>query len=135
MLIISLQVLRKRMTPNQLNTTTNQMDTYQMAVNNTVKTLVTVAVCFVICWSNDQVFYAMYNLGYPVDWNGTYYKFIILMVFLNSTINPLVYFIKYRDYQMALKFMFQRMRGKTTTKMADSKSSESSDVVTNKASI
>ena len=119
------------MMPNQLNTTTNQMDTYQMAVNNTVKTLVTVAVCFVICWSFCQVYYAMHNLGYPVNFNSAFYKFTVQLVFFNSTINPFIYLVQYRDYQMALNLIFQRMRGKTTTKMEDSKNSEAMSGVTN----
>ena len=45
----------------------------------------------------------MYNCGYPVDWNSPYYHIIGLMVFLNSTVNPFVYIIMYRDYQIALR--------------------------------
>ena len=45
----------------------------------------------------------MYNLGYDIDFHGTYYKFCVLMVFVNYTVNPFIYLIKYRDYQQALK--------------------------------
>ena len=45
----------------------------------------------------------MYNLGYEINWNGTYYLFTVLMVFINCTVNPFIYLIKYRDYQEALK--------------------------------
>ena len=59
--------------------------------NNTVKTFLLVGVCFIICWVNDEVYYLMYNLGYDADWNGTYFKFCVIMVFLNCTVNPFVY--------------------------------------------
>ena len=45
----------------------------------------------------------MYNLGYEINWNGTYYLFTVLMVFINCTVNPFIYLIKYRDYLQALK--------------------------------
>ena len=52
----------------------------------------------------------MYFLGYDVDWNGLYYRFCIIMVYINCTVNPFVYLIKYQDYQRALKnFCFKDM--------------------------
>ena len=45
----------------------------------------------------------MYNLGYELDYNGAYYQFTALMVFLNCTVNPFIYLIKYKDYQEALR--------------------------------
>ena len=48
----------------------------------------------------------MYNLGYEVDWNSTYYKFSIVMVFLNCTVNPFIYLFNYKDFQSALKDLF-----------------------------
>ena len=49
----------------------------------------------------------MYNLGYALDYNGTYYQFTVLMVFLNCTINPFIYLIKYKDYQKAFRRFFR----------------------------
>ena len=80
-----------------------QKDKFQLARRNTIKTLLIVGCCFIICWSQDQIFYFMYNCGYPVDWNSPYYHIIGLMVFLNSTVNPFVYLLMYKDYQKALK--------------------------------
>ena len=73
------------------------------ARNNTIKTVLLVGICFIICWVNDEVYLLMYFLGYDVDWNGLYYKFCISMVYINCTVNPFVYLIKYQDYQRALK--------------------------------
>ena len=80
-----------------------QKDKFQLARRNTIKTLLIVACCFIVCWSQDQIFYFMFYCGYPIDWNSHYYHIIGLMVFLNSTINPFVYIVMYRDYQIALK--------------------------------
>ena len=78
---------------------------FQLARSNTIKTLLIIAVCFVLCWINNQI-YLLYSLAYDADWNGTFYKFTILMIFLNCTVNPFVYLIKYKDYQVALKSCF-----------------------------
>ena len=48
----------------------------------------------------------MYNIGFHVDFHSTFFKVSILMAFINCTINPFVYLIKYKDYQEALKHCF-----------------------------
>ena len=78
-------------------------DKFQLARRNTIKTLLIVGCCFIICWTQNQVIYFMFNIGYPVDWNSAYFQFTVLMVFLNATVNPFVYLLNYKDYQIALK--------------------------------
>ena len=79
---------------------------FQLARRNTIKTLLIVGLCFIICWSQNEVEYFMYNCGYDLDFNSTRHQFSILMVFLNCTVNPFIYLIKYRDYQEALRAFF-----------------------------
>ena len=87
----------------KLSSSGSNVDTFNVARTNTIKTLLTVALCFVICWSSSQIYYLMYNLGYEADFNGTFFNFTVLMTFLNCTVNPFIYLIKYRDYQDALR--------------------------------
>ena len=94
-------VLTRRIDSSLSSTGLN--DTFHVARTNTIKTLLTVALCFVICWSNNQIYYLIYYLGFEVDWTSTYYNFTVLMVFLNSTVNPFIYLIKYRDFHDALR--------------------------------
>ena len=56
---------------------------------NTIKTVLLVGICFVVCWGNDEIYYLMYNLGYNADWN--------------RTVNPFVYLFSFQDYQMVFK--------------------------------
>ena len=74
-----------------------------MARNNTIKTVLLVGICFIVCWVQSEVYYLMDNLGYDADWNGTYFKVCVTMLYLNFTVNPFVYLIKYQDYQRALR--------------------------------
>ena len=83
-----------------------QKDKFQIARRNTIKTLLIVGCCFIICWSQNQIVYLMFNFGYNLDWNSDYWHFTNLMVFLNCTVNPFVYLFKYIDYQVALKAFF-----------------------------
>ena len=84
-----------------------QKDKFQLARRNTIKTLLIVGCGFIICWTQNQVLYLLYNLGYPVDFNGTYFQYTVLMGFLNCTVNPFIYLAQYRDYQMALKLFLR----------------------------
>ena len=96
------RILTRRIESNLDNTGT-QSEKFILARTNTVKTLLLVGLCFIICWSDNQVYYFIFNLGYKVNFNGNHYKFGILMVFFNCTINPFIYLLQYRDYQQALK--------------------------------
>ena len=91
-------------------TTTKAVDTskekFQLARRNTIKTLLIVGLCFIICWSQNQIIYFMYNCGYNVKFNSVYFDFTILMVFVNCTVNPFIYLMQYRDYQETLKHFF-----------------------------
>ena len=78
-------------------------DKFQLARRNTIKTLLIVGLCFIICWSQNEFFFLIYNFGYPLDFNSTYYHFTVLMVFLNCTVNPFIYLYKYKDYRIALR--------------------------------
>ena len=108
-----LWVLTRRLN-SKLSNTAGQSDVFQMARKNTVKTFLIVAICFVICWSNNQIYYIMDHLGFHANWNGTYYKFTVLMVFLNCTVNPFIYLVNYQDYQKALKSCLGCLRQEDT---------------------
>ena len=96
-------VLHNRININTYETHSNQVHKFQLARKNTIKPFLLVGLCFIICWSQNQFYYLMYNLGLDADWDGIYYKYTILMIFLNCTVNPFIYLIKYEDYQKALK--------------------------------
>ena len=99
-------VLTRRI-DSKLTSSGPSVDTFQLARTNTIKTLLTVALCFVICWSNVEIYTANYYLSNDLEsgsyWNNTYFNFTVFMVFLNCTINPFIYLVKYKDFQDALK--------------------------------
>ena len=100
-------ILTRRMDDSDLgNDKGHQAHMFQVARRNTVKTFLIISICFVLCWSCSQFNYLLYNLGSNVDFNGTFFKVALLMAFGNCTINPFIYLVKYRDYQIALRELF-----------------------------
>ena len=91
---------------NVINTTDTGRVKFQLARRNTIKTVLIFGLCFIICLSQYEITYFMYNCGYDLNYNSTYIQFTVLMVFLNCTVNPFIYLIKYKDYQEALRKCF-----------------------------
>ncbi len=102
-----------------------QRNIFMLAKRNTLKTLIIVAVCFLACWTQNQVQYFMYLIGFMVDWNSTYFKFGWTIIFVNCTINPFVYLTLYKDFHTALGALFGCKKSEGDTSF-DSKSQATS---------
>ena len=127
-------VLSKRAESN-LDNTGDQGDKFQLAKKNTIKTFLIVSICFFLCWFNSQLAYLLYNLGYNISLADTYNSVSTVIAFVNCTINPFIYLIKYRDYQMALKsfcscFFSKNNEQKSPHQEVRSSSVVSSEVIT-----
>lgn len=81
------------------------------ARSNVIKTLATVSLFFVLCWSSNQIYYVLYNLGFlSVDFRGTFYGVTVIMVFFNCCVNPVIYGVRYRQFQKGVMHLFGRRR-------------------------
>ena len=78
---------------------------YELARRNTIKTLTLVAVCFILCWTGQQVWLLLFNFGFQIDWDLPAYQFLVFMICVNCVINPFIYLIQYKEYQRALKVL------------------------------
>ncbi|KAK2154720.1 hypothetical protein LSH36_259g01011 [Paralvinella palmiformis] len=80
------------------------VDTMGNARKNILKTLSIVAFFFAFCWSWNQTYFLMFNLGYElVDFTSPFYNFTVVMVFLNCCLNPFIYIAKYEEFQKTMK--------------------------------
>ena len=79
---------------------------FEQARNNLIKTLFVVMFFFFICYLGSEVVDLFFYLGFDVDWNSGYYKFVVSMRILNCTINPFVYLVNYKDFQRVLMEQF-----------------------------
>ncbi len=76
---------------------------YKKALKKTIKTLVLVGIGFIICWTTNEVIFLRSYFGFEIDYNSTFYRFSVFMVFLHCTINPFIYLIKYPEYKQAVR--------------------------------
>ena len=70
-------VLHRRINTNTTESQSNLGDKFLLARKNTIKTFLLVGLCFIICWSQNQVYYLMFNCGFDADWNSIYYTYTI----------------------------------------------------------
>ena len=88
---------------------------WSKAKRNVVHTLALVSLMFALCWSFNQIYYLMFNLGYEADFSSDFYNFTVLAIYFNSCVNPLVYIVKYDQFRVAaLRFIRTREDDVTT---------------------
>ena len=85
---------------------------YQKGRKNTIKTLLIVAITFVLFWTPSQINFFLYNLGYPVDLTADYYHVFTVLGFCNSCANPFIYAFQYEQFQKACRIFFMKMIGR-----------------------
>ncbi len=86
--------------------TRQKSNTFALAKRNTIKTCTAIAICFIACWTQNQIQYFMYLTGFYIDWKSTYFQFGFTIIFVNCTTNPLVYLVLYKDFQTGLQALF-----------------------------
>ena len=58
------------------------------ATKNILKTMLTLSLCYLFCWSWNSVYFSLYIAGYT-QITGSFYHFTVYTLFLNSIINPI----------------------------------------------
>jgi len=59
---------------------------------------------FIACWSINSIFLFLNTVGlYNVDFSGWFYHFTVVLVLVNSCINPFIYAAKYREFQKGVR--------------------------------
>ncbi|XP_072025015.1 somatostatin receptor type 4-like [Amphiura filiformis] len=74
-----------------------------------IETLFVVVVTFIICWLPDQLAYMLYNIGVlETEYLSTHlYEFFVLLAFLNSCVNPIIYTFKNKEFRHSLKVLLR----------------------------
>ncbi len=98
--------LHRRIKDDVLRTKQGKESNFSRGRRNTIKTLALVALCFVLCWSWNQIYFLMMNLGFPEDYESNFYHFTVIAVFLNSCVNPIIYSLKYEPFKKAARGLF-----------------------------
>lgn len=65
------------------------------ARDNVLKTSTWIAAAFIVCWTMNQVYYFLFNLGLSVvNFNHPFYHITVIMVLLQCCFNPIIYCAK-----------------------------------------
>lgn len=73
------------------------------ARKNLLKTLITVGIGFIVCWTWSQVYFLAFYLGIPVSFTSLLYKFDVILNFITVCVNPIIYCIQYRQFKNGIK--------------------------------
>ncbi|XP_077984589.1 histamine H2 receptor-like [Glandiceps talaboti] len=87
------------------------------ARKNVLKMLFIVFLAYAICWGPNQFLFLAQNLGAEIDFRSFFYHFTVLWGFLNTSINPFIYALKYKQFQKGVRLVFCP---KSTAEIGDS---------------
>lgn len=104
-----LRVLRKR-TEQMDSSSAAHTDNFSRAQRNVIKTSILLSLCYVLCWTWNQVFFFLYTCGVTVDFTGWFYHFTVIAVFSNSCVNPIIYIFKYEEFKVGMRKAFCKAR-------------------------
>lgn len=90
---------------------------------NLIKTLITVAVAYVLCVSWNQTYFYLVNLGVSLPYNTPFYHFTVYALFTNCIINPFIYTARYREFRKSVRHMLTCLTGKSTVTPASTQQS------------
>nr|XP_054750249.1 allatostatin-A receptor-like [Lytechinus pictus] len=94
---------------NNGNAPGNALPSYRnRARKNIINTLLIVSITFFICWTPNQIVFLIFNLGGPVELQGSLYYCTVTMAFCNMCVNPFIYSFKYRRFQKGFKELFKK---------------------------
>jgi len=76
-------------------------------------TVMSLIVCcgYVACWAPNEITYFLNFVGYPVDFSGWFYRFTVVLTFVNGSINPFIYAAMYREFQVGVKRLVSKVKG------------------------
>ncbi|XP_070553608.1 histamine H2 receptor-like [Ptychodera flava] len=95
------------------NTENSQEGSMLRARKNVLKMLFMVFLAYAICWGPNQFVFLAQNLGAEIDFRSFFYHFTVLWGFLNTSINPFIYALKYRQFQKGVRLIFCPKRTST----------------------
>ncbi len=92
---------------NQQTSDTQANSAKRLQRVNVTKTLFMVYIIYVICWSPNQIGFLQFNLGGPYDFQGAYHSFSVILAMCNTSVNPFIYALQYKQYRSALKALLR----------------------------
>ncbi|XP_038052711.1 RYamide receptor-like [Patiria miniata] len=74
-----------------------------------LKTLLSVFVSFLVCWTLNQTIFLMFNFGWELDFTGPIYITSVILVAANCCVNPIIFAFMYKRFRRALSTLICRV--------------------------
>ncbi|ESN96212.1 hypothetical protein HELRODRAFT_163252 [Helobdella robusta] len=85
----------------------------ERARDSVFKTSALISLSFVVCWSWNQIYYFMFQLGVPgCNLTGPFYDFTVFMIFVNCIAYPIIFLVKYEPVQKNVKHLLSEIKQK-----------------------
>ncbi|XP_077984700.1 histamine H2 receptor-like [Glandiceps talaboti] len=81
-------------------------DSLKRARLNVLKMLILVFLAYALCWGPNQVVFFAFCMGVPLDFGSSLYHTTVVLGYINSSINPFIYALKYRQFQKGVRLVF-----------------------------
>ena len=78
------------------------------AERNSVKTVFIISLSFVLCWILNQALISSEFFGLNVNYGSLFYKITMVLVLFNCCINPFIYALQYKSFQVAAHKLLRR---------------------------
>ncbi|PIK34888.1 putative galanin receptor type 1-like [Apostichopus japonicus] len=77
---------------------------------NATRSLFTVYLVYIICWSPNQWAFFQLSLGGKLNFSGWFYQMSVVLAILNTCVNPFIYAFRHRRYKDKLLEMFRAVK-------------------------
>ncbi len=96
--------LKHRATTGSLSAgSESQSTTMNKAKHNALKTLFFMTSIFFLCLVWNMTYYFLDNVGVKMSYTGPFYNFTVFMLNINCCVNPFLYAVQYREFQLQAK--------------------------------
>ena len=95
--------LSASITDDEATQVTQNSSRWWKAQRNALKIAVIVSICFVGCWTIDQISFMMYLINGAKDYDVTFFSYTLILVVANSCINPFIYALQYDSFRRAFR--------------------------------
>ncbi|XP_070554650.1 galanin receptor type 2-like [Ptychodera flava] len=92
--------------PGEVHQNHSQSTGLKRARKNVLKMLTMVFLAYALCWGPNQMVFMVFCFGVPLDFSSSFYRAGVILGFINSAINPIIYALKYKQFRRGMRIVF-----------------------------
>ena len=90
----------------------DQREMWQLRASQTlVKTLLACVITFGVCWTPNQVWFLLFNIGVHVTLGDPIHRLTVILAVGNSCVNPVIYTMTNKPFRKGIRELFCKQRG------------------------